>query len=105
MTEKGSHLEPGDVMESGAPEPIFQDSCEMSQALGRRYMAVRSMALEEPEELGETAVIDTGMAFMKVCVYASVCVHVCVCVLVSLLHPMHCSKTLTKATRKLRCSL
>ena len=103
VTGKGSYFDTGDVMEGGSPESILQDGGEMSQALRRKYKAVRSIALEEPEELGETAVIDTGMAFVKVCV--RVCVHVCVCVLVSLLHPMHFSKTLTKATRKLTCSL
>ena len=32
---------------------------------------LHSLSLEEPEELGDVAVIDTGMAFVKVCVLAS----------------------------------
>ena len=75
-------IETGVVEKRKSRKSKLEDSGGM--LFERKYKAaVRSESPEEPEELGDTAVIDTGMAFVKVCVCECVCVRMCVSVTAS----------------------
>ena len=65
--ETESHLEMAAVTGRTVRESRAQESRGMLFESSRHMAALRSLSLE-PEELGDTAVIDTGMAFVKVCV-------------------------------------
>ena len=81
MVAEESHLEIQTVTEGIARKSKVQDRGEARfrrrpEEPGR----LMSLSLEEPEELGDTAVIDIGMAFVKVCTCVCVCLRVCTCV-------------------------